>query len=196
FGRRGPAQVDGAYYVTKNTLLRYALEQTGRTIPDDLLVGQLASGFALNETPALAKVLTDFAEDAEQFTVKFGIMGDLILTAEQVDALAKLPALLSDSRESAVGLLAAMIDQHICLGIAIEGGAGMLGSALSEAGKPYLKWKARIYAQQARAWEAEQLERALRLMRDADWRSKSGVGDRATLEELLLSLRLEAGRAA
>jgi hypothetical protein len=33
-------------------------------------------------------------------------------------------------------------------------------------------------------------------MRDADWRSKSGVGDRAALEELLLSLRLEAGRAA
>jgi DNA polymerase-3 subunit delta len=121
---------------------------------------------------------------------------DQVAARRYEDALAKLPALLSDSRESAVGLLAAMIDQHICLGIAIEGGAGMLGSALSEAGKPYLKWKARIYAQQARAWEAEQLERALRLMRDADWRSKSGVGDRATLEELLLSLRLEAGRAA
>jgi DNA polymerase-3 subunit delta len=111
-------------------------------------------------------------------------------------ALASLPGLLSDSRESAVGLLAAMIDQHICLGIAIEGGAGLLGSALSEAGKPYLKWKARIYAQQARAWEADGLERALKLMRDADWHSKSGIGDRAALEELLLSLRLEVGQAA
>lgn len=111
-------------------------------------------------------------------------------------ALASLPGLLSDSRESAVGLLAAMIDHHICLAIAVEGGAGLLGSALSEAGKPYLKWKARVFAEQARAWEAEELERALRLMRDADWRSKSGVGDRAALEELLLSLRLEAECAA
>jgi hypothetical protein len=33
-------------------------------------------------------------------------------------------------------------------------------------------------------------------MRDADWHSKSGIGDRAALEELLLSLRLEVGQAA
>ena len=121
---------------------------------------------------------------------------DQVASRRYDGALASLPALLSDSRESAVGLLAAMIDQHICLGVAIEGGASLLGSALSEAGKPYLKWKARIYAQQARAWDPEGLERALRLMRDADWRSKSGIGDRAVLEELLLSLRLQVGKAA
>ena len=121
---------------------------------------------------------------------------DRVATRRYESALSTLPALLSDSRESAVGLLAAMIDQHICLGIAIEGGAGLLGNALGEAGKSYLKWKARVYAGQARGWTAEELERALHLMRDADWRSKSGVGNRAVLEELLLSLRLELGRAA
>ena len=105
-------------------------------------------------------------------------------------ALASLPTLLSDSRESAVGLLAAMIDQHLCLGIALEGGAGLLGRSLGEAGKSYLRWKARVYERQARAWSSDELDRALQLMRDADWRCKSGVGDRAVLEELLLSLRL------
>ncbi len=111
-------------------------------------------------------------------------------------ALSSLPDLLSDSRESAVGLLAAMIDQHLCVAIALEGGASALSRALSEAGKPYLRWKTRVYQRQSREWTADALEQALGLLRDADWRAKSGVGDRATLEELLLSLRLAGGKAA
>jgi large subunit ribosomal protein L10 len=86
-------EVDGTYLITKNTLLRLALEQTGRKIPDDLLVGQLATGFALNESTPLAKVLVDFAKvDDEIFTIKFGIMGDELLSVEQVEALAALPS--------------------------------------------------------------------------------------------------------
>lgn len=121
---------------------------------------------------------------------------DQVASRRYEAALADLPDLLLDSRESAVGLLAAMIDQHLCLAIALEGGASRLGRALSEAGKPYLRWKARVYERQSREWTADQLERALGLLRDADWRAKSGVGDRAALEELLLSLHLARGKAA
>ncbi|MCH7914955.1 MAG: hypothetical protein IH856_18290 [Deltaproteobacteria bacterium] len=71
-----------------------------------------------------------------------------------------------------------MIDQHLCLGVASEGGAGLLSRALSEAGKSYLKWKARNFERQARGWTGEELESALGLMRRADWRAKSGVTDR------------------
>ena len=45
----------GAFHVTKNTLLRNALEATGNPIPEDLLMGQTAAGFALGEVPSLAK---------------------------------------------------------------------------------------------------------------------------------------------
>lgn len=100
------SKVDGTYHVTKNTLLRYALEQTGKPAPADLLVGHLATGFALDEIPALAKVLIKFAEDAEHFTVKFGIMGDSLLTAEQIDALAKLPS-KDELRAQILGMLQA-----------------------------------------------------------------------------------------
>ncbi len=119
---------------------------------------------------------------------------DLVASRQYPAALTSLPTLLSDSRETAVGLLAAMIDQHLCLGVASEGGAGLLSRALSEAGKSYLKWKARNFERQARGWTGEELESALGLMRRADWRAKSGVTDRAVLEELLHSLRL-AGEA-
>ncbi len=111
-------------------------------------------------------------------------------------ALEDLPRLLSEPSESAVGLLIGMVDQHLYLGVALEGGQGAVARALKEAGKPYLSWKARIYAGQARRWTPPELERAIGLMRRADGHAKSGIPDRRVLEELLLSLRLlrrEAG---
>lgn len=111
-------------------------------------------------------------------------------------ALRDLPRLLSESSESAVGLLIGMVDQHLYVGVALEGGREGVSRALKEAGKPYLAWKARIYARQARAWTVIELERALGLMRRADRHVKSGIPDRRALEELLLGLHLlrrEAG---
>jgi large subunit ribosomal protein L10 len=97
-------QADGAFYVTKNTLLRLALAQSGHEVPDDLLVGQLGAGFAMNETPSLAKALTDFAKDQDALTIVGGLMGDSLLTAEQVKALAELPS-LDELRAQLIGML-------------------------------------------------------------------------------------------
>lgn len=109
-------------------------------------------------------------------------------------ALAELETVLA--QESAVGLVMAMVDQHLYVGLALEGGAGLIRQVLTEAKKPYLAWKARVYAEQARGWTKAELVRALRLMRRADRQLKSGGGQRATLEELLLALRVPASRAA
>jgi len=105
-----------------------------------------------------------------------------------------LPDLLSTSSENAVGLLIALIEQHLLVGIAIEGGAGLVGRTLDQAGKSYLKWKARSIARQARAWTVEEIDDALVALLDADRRAKTGATDREALEELLL--RLEVGRGA
>ena len=99
-------KVDGAYHVTKNTLLLYALEQTGKPAPADQLSGQLATGFALKEAPTVAKALVDFAKSQETFTIRGGILGDEWLTAEQVEALAKLPT-LDELRAQLIGLIQA-----------------------------------------------------------------------------------------
>ncbi len=115
---------------------------------------------------------------------------DRVAERDYAGALAELPRLLSEPSESAVGLLIGMVDQHLYLGVALEGGQGAVARALKEAGKPYLSWKARIYARQARGWSVPELERAVGLMRRADAHAKSGISDRRVLEELLLALRL------
>lgn len=96
--------VDGQFYVTKNTLLKIALEQTDLPIPEELLRGPVAAGFALGEAPALAKALVDYAKDDEKLGLKGGIMEGDFLTQDQVEALAKLPT-LDELRAQILGLL-------------------------------------------------------------------------------------------
>lgn len=96
--------VDGAYHITKNTLFKIALTDAEKPVPDDLLLGQVATGFALGEVPALAKALVDYAKTDDSFRVKGGIVGDAVLSTEQVEALADLPS-LDQLRAQIIGLL-------------------------------------------------------------------------------------------
>jgi len=99
-------QADGAFYVTKNTLLKLALSEKGQELPDDLLVGQLGTGFALNEVPTLAKALTEFAKDQEDLKIVGGVVDGELLSPEQVKALADLPS-LDELRAQIIGMLQA-----------------------------------------------------------------------------------------
>ncbi len=121
---------------------------------------------------------------------------DRVAGREYGSALEDLPTLLQDPSESAVGLLIGMIEQHLYIGLALEGGRREVSDALVAAGKPYLKWKARIYDRQSREWSRGQLRRAVSLMRRADRHAKSGIGDRAVLRELLGELRTLARQGA
>jgi large subunit ribosomal protein L10 len=94
----------GTFTVTKNTLLSYALEQTGKPVPAELLVGQIATGFAQGEVPALAKTLVDYAKKDEKLKLKGGILGDDFLTPAQIEALASLPP-LDHLRAQIMGLI-------------------------------------------------------------------------------------------
>lgn len=97
---------DGQFFVTKNTLLRIALEQTDTPVPTDLLQGPVAAGFALGEAPTLAKALVDYAKQDEKLDLKGGIMEGRFLTHDQVEALAKLPS-LDELRAQLLGVLSA-----------------------------------------------------------------------------------------
>lgn len=121
---------------------------------------------------------------------------DSVAERDYRTALSALPVLLSAPDANAVGLINAMTDHHVLVGIAVEGGAALLERTLAEVGKPYLKFKVRTLAAQARRWTGEEIDRALVLLRRADARAKTtGSGrDRAVLEELLLGLQaLHAG---
>ncbi len=99
-------EADGAFYVTKNTLLKLALEESGTVVPEELLVGQVATGFALGEAPVLAKALVDYADKADNLAIKGGIMHMEILSEDQIESLAKLPT-LDELHAQIIGLISA-----------------------------------------------------------------------------------------
>lgn len=180
-----------------------------RLEPDGAQAMAAAVGADLSVLDAELEKLASAAEDG---VVDRDRVADLVPNVREIDrwdwldrvadrsydsALADLPRLLAESRESAVGLLIGMIDHHVYLGVTLEGGRELAGRVLRESGKGYLvRWKPRIYERQARRWSRSELERALGLMRRADRQAKSGLGDRRVLEELLISLRLLRREAA
>jgi large subunit ribosomal protein L10 len=97
-------KANGAFHVTKNTLLRHILEEADIDVPADALQGQLATGFALAEAPALAKAMVDFASKQENMKIRGGFLGTRYLTAADVEALAKLPS-LDQLRAQLLGLM-------------------------------------------------------------------------------------------
>lgn len=98
--------VNGVMQVTKNTLLKLALESNDKPIPEDIFKGQIATGFALSEAPSVAKVLVDFAKKEEKLTLTGGIIGTDVLTVKQIEALANLPS-LDQLRAQIIGLISA-----------------------------------------------------------------------------------------
>lgn len=119
---------------------------------------------------------------------------DSVAGREYGRALGELDGLLTS--DDGVALVAAMVEQHLFVGIAVQGGASLVRRALAEAGRGYLSWKADTYARQARRWTAAGIRSALGLLHRADRQLKSGGSDRAVLLELLLALRQVEARAA
>jgi large subunit ribosomal protein L10 len=79
-------------HVCKNTLFSSAMKNTG--FPETkLLEGTSLVGFALTDPPALAKIMSDAAKNAELYKVKGGFLGTNPITAVEVKALADLPPL-------------------------------------------------------------------------------------------------------
>lgn len=99
-------EASGELHVVKNTLAQLALKQAGRTAPEELFTQTTAIGFAFTDVPSVAKALTTFAKESEFVKVKGGLLGDKVLTAKQIEALAELPP-LPVVRAQLLGLLSA-----------------------------------------------------------------------------------------
>src|ERR1700743_3290433 len=90
--------------VVKNRLAQKALNGAGDGATA-LFKGPVAIAYAPDPVSA-AKVATQYAKDNDKFTVIGGLMGEQVLDAKGVDALAKLPS-LDQLRASILGLLQA-----------------------------------------------------------------------------------------
>lgn len=98
-------EAGAGFKVAKNRLARIALEGTQYASISDMLTGPTA--IATSEDPvAAAKAAVDFAKTTDKLEIVGGAMGETVLDAAGVQALASLPS-LDELRGKIVGLLQA-----------------------------------------------------------------------------------------
>ena len=85
--RKGGVQ----YRVVKNTMLNLAFREIGLEGLSDSLSGTTAIAINTTDSLAAAKVLSKFAKDHENFTVKCGYMDGAAIDSATVEALSKVP---------------------------------------------------------------------------------------------------------
>ncbi len=94
--------------VIRNTLAKRAFEGTDFECMTEALVGPNILAFSLEDPGAGARVFKDFAKEIEQFEIKALSVGGKLLSADQIDILAKLP-----TRDQAIALLMAVMQAPI-----------------------------------------------------------------------------------
>lgn len=94
-----------SFKVTKNALAKLAVKGTKFEGLDSMFSGP--TGVATSKDPvAAAKVAHDFAKKHNKLVIIGGALGEMVLDAKAVEALAKLPS-LDEIRAKLVGLLVA-----------------------------------------------------------------------------------------
>jgi large subunit ribosomal protein L10 len=86
--------VKGELKVAKNTLFAIAMKEAGMTaLPDSMVTGPNVYALCHGDPVAVAKVLRDYAAEKNQkaFILKGGLLGSVVLSVAQVQALADLP---------------------------------------------------------------------------------------------------------
>jgi DNA polymerase III subunit delta len=117
---------------------------------------------------------------------------DLVAERRFPEALEGLHTLLQHG-ESGVGLTIGLATHFLRLGVAASGGA----AALQEALPPHQRWLSRRVAAQARKWNPEAIDRAVRGLLLVDRLLKSSpMSERHLMESWLLERATESDRAA
>ena len=81
----------GELLVVKNTLARIALDGGAHDVIKENFRENCAIALGMQDPVAVAKAVSDFAKTSKTFALRHGSLEGKFLTAEQLDALAKLP---------------------------------------------------------------------------------------------------------
>jgi large subunit ribosomal protein L10 len=91
--RRQLREAGVEYRVVKNTLARFAAERAGRDELLDFFDGPVAIAFGYGDVTEPAKALAAYMEDTKlEIAIKGGFLTDRLLSAAEIDNLAKLPS--------------------------------------------------------------------------------------------------------
>jgi len=96
------------YKVFKNTLARRAIEGRGLDDITSLFEGPVAIAFVHGDAAAAAKALREFGKNHEALVLKGGLLGERVITPNEIEALAELP-----SREVLLTQIAGLFQQPL-----------------------------------------------------------------------------------
>lgn len=92
-----------SFKVSKNRMAKLALEGTTAAPIAELFSGPTAIGWS-DDPVAAPRIIANFAKDNEKLVILGGVMGDTVLDATGVKALAELPS-LDELRGKLVGMI-------------------------------------------------------------------------------------------
>ena len=93
------------FQIAKNTLLRIASERNHMDELDkNIFKGQTAIAFGYEDEVNTAKTVTDYTHTSKIAVLKSGILGGRMLTADQVENLAKMPGGKNYAKAQFVGV--------------------------------------------------------------------------------------------
>lgn len=91
--RRQLRETGGEFHIIKNNLVKRVIKDGELSLPEDVLVGPTAMGFASEDTIGLAKAIVELSRESESMAIKVAIFDGVIYDAKQVGRLADLPPL-------------------------------------------------------------------------------------------------------
>jgi large subunit ribosomal protein L10 len=104
-GMRGILRpIKARYAITKNTIFKIALQESGFAVPEDLFVGPTAVAIAYGDLGGLTKAVLGRQKDDDKLILKGAIMGTTVFRADQLEVLSTLPS-LEQARASLIGTL-------------------------------------------------------------------------------------------
>ena len=103
---RQKGEGDYEYRVTKNTLLRIAVEGLDAEPLREHFEGPTALAFSFGDPVGLAKLLVDYSKEHEVFALRGGLVDGRPIDQEEIATLATLPS-LDELRGKLIGLLQA-----------------------------------------------------------------------------------------
>lgn len=106
--RRNLRENDVEFKVVKNSILRRAAEKAGLENLSEIFVGPTAIAFSNEDVIAPAKVINDFAKEAEALEIKGGAIEGAVSSKEEIVALATLP-----NREGLLSMLLSVLQAPV-----------------------------------------------------------------------------------
>ena len=106
--RRNLRESEVEFKVIKNSILRRAAEKAGLEELASSFVGPSAVAFSHEDVVAPAKILNDFAKNAEALEIKGGAIEGAVASKEEIIALASLP-----SREGLLSMLLSVLQAPV-----------------------------------------------------------------------------------